>query len=63
MGRDAGYVYYEADCAMAFLNPFVPIDVDNPSLAAFQQKPLKVKIGGISNQINFRIWKIVDGMH
>ena len=42
MGKDAGYVYYEADCAMAFLNPFVPTDVDNPTLAAFQQKPLKV---------------------
>ena len=42
MGRDAGYVYYEADCAMAFLNPFVPTNVDNPTLAAFQQMPLKV---------------------
>ena len=42
MGKDAGYVYYEADCAMAFLNPFVPTDVDNPTLAAFRQKPLKV---------------------
>ena len=55
MGRDAGYVYYEADCAMGFLNPFVPTDVDNPTLAAFKQKPLKVKISSISNQINFRI--------
>ena len=42
MGRDAGYVYYEADCALNFLNPFVPTDVDNPTLAAFRQKPLKV---------------------
>ena len=55
MGKDAEYVYYEADCAMAFLNPFVPTDVDNPTLAAFKQKPLKVKIISISNQINFRI--------
>jgi hypothetical protein len=55
MGRDAGYVYYEADCAMGFLNPFVPTDVDNPTLAAFQQKPLKVRVSKIfchlSNQI------------
>ena len=42
MGGDAGYVYYEADCALNFLNPFVPTDVDNPTLAAFRQKPLKV---------------------
>ena len=42
MGRDAGYVYYEADCALNFLNPFVPSDVDNPTIAAFRQKPLKV---------------------
>jgi gluconate kinase len=41
MGRDAGYVYYEADCALNFLNPFVPSDVDNPTIAAFRQKPLK----------------------
>ena len=54
MGRDAGYVYYEADCAMGFLNPFVPTDVDNPTLAAFKQKPLKVKISCKSNQINLK---------
>ena len=54
MGRDAGYIYYEADCAMGFLNPFVPTDVDNPTLAAFKQKPLKVKISCKSNQINLK---------
>ena len=54
MGRDAGYVYYEADCALNFLNPFVPTDVDNPTLAAFKQKPLKVKISCKSNQINLK---------
>lgn len=47
MGKKAGYVYYEADCAMGFLNPFVPTDVDNPTLAAFQQKPVK----GITRQV------------
>ena len=56
MGRDAGYVYYEADCAMGFLNPFIPTDVDNPTLAAFKQNPLKVRVSKIfyhlSNQID-----------
>ena len=36
------YVYYEADCTLNCLNPFVPLDSDNPTLAAFRQKPLKV---------------------
>lgn len=47
MGKDAGYAYYEADCTMGFLNPFVPTDVDNPTLAAFRQKPLT----GFSSEI------------
>ena len=42
MGRKAGYVYFEADCSMNCLNPFVPLDCDNPTLAAIRQKPLKV---------------------
>ena len=42
MGKEHGYVYYEADCTLNCLNPFVPLDSDNPTLAAFRQKPLKV---------------------
>ena len=42
MGREAGYVYFEADCSMNCLNPFVPLDCNNPTLAAIRQKPLKV---------------------
>ena len=42
LGRHDDYVYYEADCTGNFLNPFVPTDVDNPTIAAFRQKPLKV---------------------
>ena len=60
MGKDAGYVYYEADCAMAFLNPFVPTDVDNPTLAAFQQKPLKVKFIYSDKAANFCKISTVD---
>ena len=44
MSKEAGFVYFEADCTMHNLNPFVPPNAGNPSLAAFQQKPLKVKI-------------------
>ena len=44
MGRDAGFVYLEADCSMNYLNPFVPTNVENPTIAGFQQKALKVNI-------------------
>ena len=41
LARSQGYVYYEADCFGALKNPYVPLDVDNPSLAQVTQKPLK----------------------
>merc|ERR1711971_1495132 len=41
MSKEAGFVYLEADCTMNNLNPFVPPDVENPTLAAFRQKALK----------------------
>ena len=37
------YVYYEADCAMGFTNPFIdPKAEGNPSLLATSQNPIKV---------------------
>ena len=42
MSKKAGFVYLEADCTMNNVNPFVPPYVENPTLAAFQQKALKV---------------------
>jgi len=42
MARHHGYIYYEGDGLLGFLNPYVDINVDNPSMATFtQQKPLK----------------------
>jgi len=41
LARNHGYVYYEADCFMAFKNPYVPLDVANPSMAQLSQKVLK----------------------
>jgi len=35
-----GFVFYEADCFAACKNPYVPTDVENPSLAQRFQKPL-----------------------
>ena len=42
MGRHAGYVYYEADCNIHALNPFVPLNFENPTVGAFRQPILKV---------------------
>ena len=42
LGRNHGYVYYEADCFMMFSNPFVDPNIDEPTLQMAKQKPLKV---------------------
>ena len=44
LARKNDYVYYEADATMQLINPFVPIDADNPSLAQMFQKSLKVQV-------------------
>ena len=36
-----GYVYYEGDCFMSLRNPYIVVDVDQPSLAQKAQKLLK----------------------
>jgi len=41
LGRNHGYVYYEADCFTGCRNPYISLDVDNPSMAQISQKPLK----------------------
>ena len=42
MARLKDYRYYEADCTMQLINPFTDIYVDNPSIASFSAKSLKV---------------------
>ena len=41
LSKLAGYVYYEGDTFPQHLNPYLPIDVDEPSLSWPKQKPLK----------------------
>ena len=41
LSKIAGYVYYEADAFGNHVNPYIPPDVDEPSLATGKQKPLK----------------------
>merc|ERR1719309_1209864 len=41
LGRNHGYVYYEADCFGACRNPYIPLVAENPSMAQMYQKPLR----------------------
>ena len=40
LSREHGFVYYEGDCFFALRNPYVPADVENPTLAAGRQRKL-----------------------
>ena len=42
MARNHGYVYYEADSFGIYCNPFVDVNAENPTFAAYTQRPLKV---------------------
>jgi len=41
LSKNHGYVYYEADCFGNCKNPYIPKDVDSPSMAQVNQKALK----------------------
>ena len=40
LARSHGYVYYEADCIGSLRNPYVPLEVADPSVAQMHQKAL-----------------------
>ena len=42
LAKQQDYIYYEADCTCSLINPFVDLNVENPSVAAYMSKPLKV---------------------
>ena len=42
LGRDHGFVYCDLDCLWSFANPFIDLDVDNPTMNQNLQPPLKV---------------------
>ncbi len=42
LSKNAGYVYYEADCFMNNCNPYIPSDVPNPSMHQAKQPILRV---------------------
>jgi len=38
LSREHGFVYYEGDCFFGLRNPYIPADVENPSLAQATQR-------------------------
>ena len=46
MAREKDFVFYEGDATSSFVNPFVDLNADNPSMATMSQKPVKVRSGG-----------------
>ena len=44
LAREKGWVYYEADCYANAVDPFIPLDVPEPSMAQMRQKPFKVSV-------------------
>ena len=45
LARENGYVYYEADCFGMLKNPYIPLDVENPSMYQLKMKSLKERYG------------------
>ena len=41
MAKEHGYVYLEGDTYLAFVNPYLPLDVKEPSLEQRLQRPIK----------------------
>ena len=54
LGRDHGFVYYEADCFLHLKNPYIPLTAENPTLAQIRQKILKGLKFEVDNP-NFRL--------
>ena len=50
LARRLGYVYYECDTFAQLKNPFIDVNVENPSIAQLKQKILK-GINLISNLV------------
>ena len=40
LSREHGFVYYEGDCFFGLRNPYIPADVENPSMAQTKQRKL-----------------------
>ena len=49
LGRKHGFVFYEGDCIMQSLNPFIDLNVEEPTMVQNQQTPLKVKFRNPKN--------------
>ena len=53
LGRKHEYVFYEGDCIMQSLNPFIDLNVDEPTMVQNEQIPIKVIL---QNTIGFSMF-------
>jgi len=65
LGRDHGFVYYEADCFLHLKNPYIPLNAENPTMAQIRQKILKgegkkERCRVVNNFIE-QFWKLMKG--
>jgi len=65
LGRDQGFVYYEADCFLHLKNPYVPLTTENPTLAQIRQKILKgegkKERCRVANNFVEQFWRLMKG--
>ena len=62
---NAGYVYYEGDCFRMSKKPYIPPDVEQPTLAQTQQKMLKGADNAerieVDNEVIIELLKLLKG--
>ena len=51
LAKHHGYVYYEGDCQLSCINPYLDPSIEEPSLAQSQQTPLKVQFPKIFDHL------------
>ena len=42
LAKKCGYAYYEADCTMGMMNPFLKLNADDEFESMLEARPLKV---------------------
>ena len=43
LAKKCGYAYYEADCTMGMMNPFLKLNADDEFESMLEARPLKVR--------------------
>ena len=68
LAKGYGYVYYDADAFLKMVNPYIPLDAPEPSLAQLYQKPVsgrprditEITLKGMLEYYKFAEGKMID---